>query len=148
MANEADKASLAEANELLANGGIAVIVKYLGKLLTLLPFSLTKYSAIFAEVRGYFGISGTFGFNNQLGGANKVIGVADMANELYKLDGANKANVIVKVNKIVTVDKAVWFCCMFSLRMQDQFQINNQPEVIIGKRFAVKETFVWFATKR
>jgi hypothetical protein len=33
------------------------------KLLLLLPFSLTKYSAIFAEVIGCFGI-----FNNQLGG--------------------------------------------------------------------------------
>ncbi len=54
MANKANEASLAEANESLADGGIAVIVKYLGKLLTLLPFSLTKYSAIFAEVKGYF----------------------------------------------------------------------------------------------
>ena len=56
MANKANVASLAEANELLADGSIAVVVKYLGKLLTLLPFSLTKYSAIFAEVKGYFGI--------------------------------------------------------------------------------------------
>ncbi len=66
MANEANKASLAEANELLADGSIAVVVKYLGKLLTLLLFSLTKYSAIFAEVKGYFGISGVFGLDNQL----------------------------------------------------------------------------------
>ncbi len=65
MANEADKASLAKANELLADGGIAVIVKYVGKLLTLLPFSLTKYSAIFTEVKRYFGISGVFGLDNQ-----------------------------------------------------------------------------------
>jgi hypothetical protein len=65
MANEADEASLAEDNESLANGGIAVVVKYLGKLLTLLPISLTKYSAIFAEVKGYFGISIK---DNQLGG--------------------------------------------------------------------------------
>ncbi len=65
MANEANEASLAKANESLANGGIAVIVKYSGKLLTLLPFSLTKYSAIFAEVKGYFGISIN---DNQLGG--------------------------------------------------------------------------------
>jgi hypothetical protein len=64
-----------------------------------------------------------------------------MANELNKLDGANEADVIVKVLKIVAVDKAVLFCCMFSLRMQDW--INNLPEVIIGKRFAVKETFVF-----
>ncbi len=54
MANEANEASLAEANESLADGGIAVVIKYLGKLLTLLPFSLTKYSAIFAKVKGYF----------------------------------------------------------------------------------------------
>jgi hypothetical protein len=47
--------------------------------------------------------------------------VADMANELDKLDGADEANVIVKVNKIIVVDEAIWFCCMFSLRMQDQF---------------------------
>ncbi len=89
----------------------------------------------------FFGI---FGLNNQLGGANKVVGVADMANEHNKLDGANKADVIVKVNKIIAVDEAIWFCCMFSLRKQYQFRINNQPEVIIGKRFAVKEeTFVF-----
>jgi hypothetical protein len=99
-----------------------------------------KCSAIFAEVKGYFGI---FGLDNQLGGADKVVGVADMANELDKLDGANKADVIVKVNKIIAVDEAIWFCCMFSLRMQDQFRIDNRPEVIIGKRFAVKETFVF-----
>ena len=62
MANEADEASLAEANESLTNGGIAVVVKYSSKLLTLLPFSLTKYFEIFAEVEGYFGLI----FNNQL----------------------------------------------------------------------------------
>ncbi len=94
-------------------------------------------------MKGYFGISRTFGLDNQLGGANKVVGVADMANELDKFDGADEANVIVKVNRIVAVDEAIWFCCMFSLRMQDQFRINNQPEVIIGKRFAVKKTFVF-----
>ncbi len=66
-----------------------------------------------------------------------------MADELNKLDGANEADVIVKVHKIVAVDKAFLFCCMFSLRMQDEFWINNRPEVIIGKRFAVKETFVF-----
>ncbi len=91
-------------------------------------------------MKGYFGI---FGLDNQLGGADKVVGVANTANELKKLDGANESGVIVKVNKIVAVDEAIWFCCMFSLRMQDQFQINNQPEVISGKRFAVKETFVF-----
>ncbi len=53
MANEADEASLAKANELLANGSIAVVVKYSSKLLTLLPFSPTKYFEIFAEVEGY-----------------------------------------------------------------------------------------------
>ncbi len=121
MANEAEKASLAEANESLADGGIAVVINYLGKLLTLLPFSLTKYSAIFAEVKGYFGISGVIGLGNQLEGANKVVGVADTANELHKLDGADEADVIVKVKKIVAVDEAIWFCCMFSLRMQDHF---------------------------
>ena len=61
MANEADEASLAEANESLTNSGIAVVVKYSSKLLTLLPFSLTKYFEIFAEVEGYFGLI----FNNQ-----------------------------------------------------------------------------------
>ncbi len=62
-----------------------------------------------------------FGLDNQLGGADKVVGVANTANELDKLDGANKADVIVKVNKIFVVNEAIWFCCMFSLRMQDQF---------------------------
>ncbi len=64
MANKADEASLAEANKLLANCGIAVVIKYSGKLLTLLPFSLTKYFAIFAEVKEYF----AFKNNNQLFG--------------------------------------------------------------------------------
>ncbi len=45
MVNEADEASLAKVNELLAYGGIAVVIKYSSKLLTLLPFSLTKYFA-------------------------------------------------------------------------------------------------------
>ncbi len=73
VANEANEASLAKANKLLANGGIAVIVKYPSKLLrhntiiicvNVLPqFSLTKYSIFIAEVKGYFGIN-----NNQLGG--------------------------------------------------------------------------------
>ncbi len=72
-ANEADEASLAKANKLLANCGIAVVVKYLSKLLchntiiicvnVLSQFSLTKYSVFIAEVKGYFGIN-----NNQLGG--------------------------------------------------------------------------------
>ncbi len=129
MANKANKASLAEPpNKSLADGSIAVVVKYLGKLLTLLPFFLTKYSAIFAEVKGYFRISGVFGLDNQLGGANKVVGVTNTANEHNKLDGADVANVIVKVKKIVVVDKAIWFCCMFSLRMQDHFRINNVAE--------------------
>jgi hypothetical protein len=64
MANEADEASLAEANKLLANGGIAVVGKYSVKLMTLLPFSLTKYFEIFAVVEGYFGLI----FNNQPAG--------------------------------------------------------------------------------
>ncbi len=61
MANEANQASLAEVNELLANGSIAVVVKYSSKLLTLLPLSLTKYFEIFAKMEGYFGLI----FNNQ-----------------------------------------------------------------------------------
>jgi hypothetical protein len=68
VANEAIEASLAwaKANEFLANGGIAVVVKYLSKLLchdtiiifvdVLSQFSLTKYSVFVAEVKGYFGI--------------------------------------------------------------------------------------------
>ncbi len=61
MANKANKASLAKANKSLANRSIAVDVKYSSKLLTLLPFFLTKYFEIFAEVEGYFGLI----FNNQ-----------------------------------------------------------------------------------
>ncbi len=72
MANKANEASLAKANKSLADGGIAVVVKYSGKLLTLLPFSLTKYSAIFAEVKGYFGISEVFGLDNQLAEFEKL----------------------------------------------------------------------------
>ena len=54
MVNEAGEASLAEANESLANGGIAVAIKYSSKLLTFHPISLTKYGKIFAKVEGYF----------------------------------------------------------------------------------------------
>jgi hypothetical protein len=73
VANKADEASLVKANKLLANGGIAVIVKYSSKLLrhdtiiicvdVLSQFFLTKYSVFVPEVKGYFGIN-----NNQLGG--------------------------------------------------------------------------------
>ncbi len=56
MANKAHEASLADANESLANGGIAVVVKYLINLLILLPFSLTKCSEFFSKDKGYFGI--------------------------------------------------------------------------------------------
>ena len=50
MVNKANEASLAKVNESLAYGGIAVVVKYSSKLLTLLPFSLTKYFEIFGLV--------------------------------------------------------------------------------------------------
>ena len=73
MVNEANEATLAEADKFLANGVIAGVVKYLSKLLchdtiiifvdVLSQFSLTKYSVSVAEVKGYFGIN-----NNQLGG--------------------------------------------------------------------------------
>jgi hypothetical protein len=73
VANKADEASLAKANESLANGSIAVIIKYPSKLLRyntiiicvdmLSQFSFTKYSVFVAEVKGHFGIN-----NNQLGG--------------------------------------------------------------------------------
>jgi hypothetical protein len=66
LANKAYEASLADANKLLANGDIAAVVKYLSKLpvvvmylsklLTLLPFSPTKSSAFFSKDKGYFGI--------------------------------------------------------------------------------------------
>jgi hypothetical protein len=52
-ANEVKEADEAESNEV----GVSV------ELPLLLPFSLTKYSAIFAEVKGSFEI-----YNNQLGG--------------------------------------------------------------------------------
>ncbi len=73
VTNKANEASLAKANESLANGGIAVIIKYPSKLLrqdtiiicvdVLSQFSLTKYSVFIAEVKGYFGMN-----KNQLGG--------------------------------------------------------------------------------
>ena len=66
VANKANKASLAKANESLANGIITVIVKYLSKLLchntiaiciNVLPqFSLTKCSAFFSKDKVYFEI--------------------------------------------------------------------------------------------
>ncbi len=85
LTNKANEASLAKANKLLANGGIAVVVKYSSKLLchdtiiicvnVLSQFSLTKYSIFIAKEKGYFGINsnqlgGPFGgneINNQLG---------------------------------------------------------------------------------
>jgi hypothetical protein len=66
LANEPNEASFTKANKLLANYNIAIVIKYLSKLLLsdgiainlflYFPFSLTKYSAIFAEVKGYIGI--------------------------------------------------------------------------------------------
>ncbi len=53
-------------NEIVAAGDFIVIKEVVLGLLTMfLPFSLTKYTAIFMEVKGCFGI-----FNNQLGGLN------------------------------------------------------------------------------
>ncbi len=53
LAIKANKASFAEAKELLAN------------CISIVLYSLTKYSAILTEVKAYFGI---FVFNNQLVG--------------------------------------------------------------------------------
>ncbi len=83
-ANKADDARLAEANKSLANGSIAVGNKYSSKLLTLLPFSLTKYFEIFAEVQGYFGLI----FNNQPGGPFGGNEIDNQLAELEKLDVA------------------------------------------------------------
>ncbi len=55
--SKADEANLAEANKLLANDGIAIVL-----------YVLTKYCEIFAEVKGCFGIIiDRSGRNNQLG---------------------------------------------------------------------------------
>ena len=68
----------------------------------MLPFSLTKQTTVFAEVKGYFG-------NNQLGGANVVeldeLLVAKGCVQLKKLDVANEAvandtNEAIVLNKI------------------------------------------------
>ncbi len=53
LTNETDKANYVD------KAGVFI------KMSLLLPFSLTKYSAIFAEVKGFFGIN-----NNQLGSWN------------------------------------------------------------------------------
>ncbi len=90
---ESNEASLAKANKLLANCGIAVVVKYSSKLLchdtiiicvnVLSQFSLTKYSVFVAEVKGYFGIN-----NNQLGGPLEGNEINNQLAELEMLDVA------------------------------------------------------------
>jgi hypothetical protein len=91
LTNKAYKASLAKANELLANNDLALIViKHSSKLLFddaiaidyLIIYSLTKYFAIFLKDKRYFGIF--CDLNNQLGlnlafVANKTIDVANTA---------------------------------------------------------------------
>ncbi len=70
LVNKAYKANLTKANKLLANNGIATVIKYMSKLLlndgiaiNLLLYSLTKYAVTFANMKGYFGIMIS---NNQL----------------------------------------------------------------------------------
>ncbi len=78
LANEANGASLAEANKSLATDSIAVIIKYSSKLLLndfVIVFahicwwwrtnndftnSLTKYVTVFAKDKGYFGVTESF----------------------------------------------------------------------------------------
>ncbi len=65
--DEADEANLTNDADGIDEVGVAddpiMINKVvLGMLTLFVPFSLTKYSAIFAEVKGFFGIN-----NNQLG---------------------------------------------------------------------------------
>jgi hypothetical protein len=62
LAEEADKANLANKANKMLDDGITIV--------DLALYSLTKHSAIFAEVMGYFGI-----FDNQLGipfGGNQI----------------------------------------------------------------------------
>ena len=54
-----------KANEIIKEAEIMINKVVLGLLTLLLPFSLTKHSAIFTEVKGFFGIN-----NNQLGSWN------------------------------------------------------------------------------
>ena len=54
-----------KANEIVKETEIIIDEVVLGLLTLLLPFSLTKHSAIFTEVKGFFGIN-----NNQLGSWN------------------------------------------------------------------------------
>ena len=54
-----------KANEIVKEAEIMINEVVLGLLTLLLPFSLTKHSAIFTEVKGFFGIN-----NNQLGSWN------------------------------------------------------------------------------
>ena len=54
-----------KANEIVKEAEIMIDEVVLGLLTLLLPFSLTKHSAIFTEVKGFFGIN-----NNQLGSWN------------------------------------------------------------------------------
>ncbi len=75
--DEANKASANEVGESIAS-------------LLLLPFSLTKYTAIFAKVKGcifFFTISGCINqlILNLVIVANEDVGVADIANDLDKL---------------------------------------------------------------
>jgi hypothetical protein len=81
-------------------------------------------------VKGYFGI---FGLDNQLGGADIVAGVANMANELNKLNGADEASVIIKVNKIVTVNEPFGFVVCSPSEYRINFESTTNQKSLLER---------------
>ncbi len=94
LAIEANKANFAKAKELLANS-IAIVL-----------YSLTKYSAILAEVKAYFGI---FVFNTQL------VGMVWSCLRSLKCQHLQRAD--IEDGKLLSSSMRVRLCFVLSLRM-------------------------------
>ncbi len=94
LAIKANKASFANDKELLANSIVIVL------------YSLTKYSAILAEVKAYFGI---FVFNNQL------VGMVWSCLSSLKCQHLQRAD--IEDGKLLSSSMRVRLCFVLSLRM-------------------------------
>jgi hypothetical protein len=50
--------------------------------------------------------------------------VKDLVDEAS--DAAKTIEEVDLIDEILVVNKAIWFCCLFSFRTKDDFQIDNQ----------------------
>ena len=102
MVNEAGEASLAEANESLANGGIAVAIKYSSKLL----LSIQSPS------------------QNMAKSLPKWRDILEWISTAFRALGSRCINQLI-------FNKGTFQNVVFSLRIQD-YELDKQPEVFVG----------------